>query len=291
MYESFSSYTVGSNHVRLNKPCQDFALHVSREGMQFAIVADGHGSEACFRSGRGAQFAAHCAAHCITEFVETLKAREMTLEDIEADHETLLRKLEKSIIAFWHEMVEADYTEEPFTTEELEKAGVEPLAFQSPSHFYGTTLIAVAAVESYWFGLHIGDGKCVAIDRRGICTEPIPWDDTCFLNVTTSLCDNDAAEKFRHYFSRDIPAAVFIGSDGVDDSYPVNNNGKHLSRLYKTIAENFAGSGFAAGQDQLSEFLPILSKKGSGDDVSIAGLIDMDAVQCLFTRSKAWQSA
>ena len=77
----------------------------------------------------------------------------------------------------------------------------------------------------------------------------------------------------------------------MDDSYPVNNNGEHLGRLYKTIAENFAGSGFAAGQDQLSAFLPILSKKGSGDDVSIAGFIDMDAAKRLFTGGNTWQSA
>jgi hypothetical protein len=285
MYQAFSSYTVGSNHLRLNKPCQDFALHVSKEGLQFAIAADGHGSDAFFRSGRGARFAAHCAAYCITRFVETLKAREMTLEDIEAEHEKLLQELEKSIITWWHEMVEADYTEEPFTTAELEQVGPEPSTLQSPYHAYGTTLIAVVAAETYWFGLHIGDGKCVAIDKSGTCTEPIPWDDTCFLNVTTSFCDNDAAERFRHYFSREMPTAVFIGSDGVDGSYPVNNNGEHLGRLYSTIAANFADSGFAAGWDQLAEFLPILSQKGSGDDVSIAGFIDMDAARRIFKGS------
>jgi hypothetical protein len=282
MYEAFGSYTVGSNHIRLNKPCQDFALHVSREGLQFAIVADGHGGEAYFRSDRGARFAANCAAYCITRFVETLKSRKMTLDDIETDHEKLLRELEKSIITWWHAMVESDYTEEPFTAAELEQAGPESSTPQSPYHAYGTTLIAVAAAETYWFGLHIGDGKCVAIDKSGTCTEPIPWDDTCFLNVTSSLCDSDAATRFRHCFSREMPAAVFIGSDGVDDSYPVNNNGEHLGRLYSTIAENFAGSGFAAGRDQLAKFLPALSQKGSGDDVSIAGFIDMDAARCLF---------
>jgi hypothetical protein len=291
MYESFSSFTVGFNHIRLNKSCQDYAWHGSGPGLQLAIVADGHGSETFFRSGLGARFAVQCAADCIMKFVHTLRTKNADLQGIEEDHEKLLRKLEKSIIAAWHEMVEADYTNDPFTAEEFERAGLDLPARQSPCHAYGTTLIAAAATESFWFGLHIGDGKCIALDKAGNCNEPIPWDDNCFLNVTTSLCDNNAADRFRHCFSREIPAAVFIGSDGVDDSYPVNNNRKHLGRLYSAIAANFAGAGFAVGQDQLAEFLPVLSQKGSGDDVSIAGFIDMDAARRMFKGDRVCQKA
>jgi hypothetical protein len=53
----------------------------------------------------------------------------------------------------------------------------------------------------------------------------------------------------------------------------VYENKKHLANLYSTIAHNFAEEGFAKGEKQLEEFLPVLTEKGSGDDVSIAGII------------------
>jgi hypothetical protein len=85
---------------------------------------------------------------------------------------------------------------------------------------------------------------------------------------------------------KEMPVMVFINSDGVDDSYPAGDNEKYLAGLYRTIALNFMDEikanpkeGFKSGVTQVKEFLPDLSKRGSGDDISIAALIDVEALK------------
>ena len=50
-------------------------------------------------------------------------------------------------------------------------------------------------------GLHfiLAMGKCIAFNEDGSWHEPIPWDEKCFLNKTTSLCDSSAIDEFRYY--------------------------------------------------------------------------------------------
>jgi hypothetical protein len=118
------------------------------------------------------------------------------------------------------------------------------------------------------------------------------------MNVTTSVCDDDAVETcrivYRPFASNSStaksrpPAAVFLNSDGVDDTFPVNENEKHLFGFFRTLTLNFIDElkkdpkgGFDEGVRQVREFLPDLSKRGSGDDVSLACLIDFSAVKAL----------
>ena len=67
---------------------------------------------------------------------------------------------------------------------------------------YGATLIGAIITDSYWFGIHIGDGKCVSFSSEGEASEPIPWDEMCYNNVTTSICSPSAVSEFRYFFSR-----------------------------------------------------------------------------------------
>ena len=171
-----------------------------------------------------------------------------------------LQSFEKSVIAAWYEKINNDVRNDPIKGDMF-----------TP---YGTTLLAAAITEFYWFAIQIGDGKCFIINRDGCVSHPVPWDERCFLNRTTSLCDNEANNNFRHYYSEILPAAIFLGSDGIDDSFPVNNNNEHLTLFYKNIYENFISEGLHKGETQLREMLPLLTQKGSGDDISIAGIIN-----------------
>lgn len=134
------------------------------------------------------------------------------------DHRTE-RQLDKqldwfmqSIVARWNFKVDENITAEPFTEAELEgvsdRARARYEKGEKQQSAYGATLIGIVVTKSFWFGVHIGDGKCVAFDREGSPSEPIPWDEQCFLNVTTSICDSNALAEFRHFFSREIPAAA-----------------------------------------------------------------------------------
>jgi hypothetical protein len=74
---------------------------------------------------------------------------------------------------------------------------------------------------------------------------------------------------------------VFLCSDGVDDNYPVEENEKYLYKLYRTIALAFADDGFDSTCGQLKDLAESFATKGKGDDTSIAGIIDMEAVQAI----------
>jgi serine/threonine protein phosphatase PrpC len=297
-YQSFSVSVTGGSHTKCGKECQDYSLHVHNEKKTaaLAIIADGHGADECFRSAKGAELAATCARQGIADFVKYLHEsppgifKKPPVETLSAGEiEEKLRKslIKDGFIRAWYRAVEADWTENPFTQAELESAGEKYRARYEKGEglhkAYGSTLIAAVITPKCWFGLHIGDGRLTALYADGSFDQPVPWDDKCFLNQTTSICDDDAAERARVYVSlhtdKTPPAAVFLCSDGVDDNYPVDGNEKHLFKLYRTIALTFAEDGFESTAEQIKGLAGSFATKGKGDDTSIAGVIDMDAVR------------
>jgi serine/threonine protein phosphatase PrpC len=269
--------------------------------MSLAVVADGHGSDDCFRSEKGAGFAVKCAANGIYKLINTLNggvAKQNVLSTFFAvkpqkiipskiEFEKLFSDLIKHIVATWHGLVKEDYTKNPISAIELENVADKYKKRYAEGvnlhHAYGTTLIAVAVTADYWFGFHIGDGRFTALYKDGSYDQPVPWDERCYLNVTTSICDDDAAETARFYYcpktEKDLPLAVFLCSDGVDDNYPVDENDKHLFKLYRTITQTFAEDGFESTCQQIEDLANSFATKGKGDDTSIAGIIDMEAVK------------
>ena len=190
-----------------------------------------------------------------------------------------IEQLIKSIIARWNELVERDIKEQSFGEDELsgvsEKARRRYEAGERLQAAYGTTLIGAVLAENFWLGLQIGDGKCVAVSETGEFTQPIPWDEQCFLNVTTSICDENAAKEFRFCFERTLPAAVFIGSDGIDDCF---DGDERLYDFYRLTLKSFAQTDEETAIAQLKEYLPTLSEKGSGDDMLVGILVNTDLV-------------
>jgi hypothetical protein len=90
-----------------------------------------------------------------------------------------------------------------------------------PEHLYGTTLVAGVLLPQAVVLLQQGDGCCVVADEGGRFYAPIPEDERCVGNMTSSLCDEDAAARMRRgVYSRKrmVPLACFVGTDGVDKS-------------------------------------------------------------------------
>lgn len=272
--KTFNLSVQGASHIKKNKECQDASGSYCDENMAIAIVCDGHGGDDYMRSAVGSKCACRAAERNIKSFLEN-----MSKEKFFSNPDKFLNNLEASIINAWNQFIYAHHEQKPFTEEELsgisEKARTRYVEQGRFERAYGTTLIAVAMTRDYWFGIHIGDGKCVAVNPEGKFVQPIPWDTQCFLNVTTSICDSDALGSFRHFYSEKLPVAVFVGSDGIDDCF---SNNEQLHNLYKTILYSFGTSEFDEAVSGLSEYLPRLSAKGSGDDVSISAMLDMDMV-------------
>lgn len=284
----------GYNHIKSDKVCQDSSGHYSDDSMAVVVVADGHGSDNYPRTDRGSSFAVEATITAIREFVKTV---EDSAIDISVDSDSYLEQLAKNILANWYAAVDADLEKYPFSEEELSKVSDKYkkryMSGQRQEKAYGTTLIAACQTKHYWFGLQIGDGKCVCISQDGSMYEPIPWDEDCQANITTSICDSEAIDEFRYCFMSECPVATLMGTDGIDDSYA---NSDEMYVLYRSILAIFAEHGRETGETEVQTFLPGLSRKGSGDDVSIAGIvsatlstafIEVLKAQCEYSNAKA----
>lgn len=278
-YSSFAQTNIGASHISRDLICQDSSGCVDCDKYSFAAAADGHGSLCYLRTDRGSRFAVECAAECVSEFMEGLEGAEELLKD-ERQREELFNQLWRGIIARWHDMTEKDFLDDPFSEEELDRI---PEKFENFRErylegdyigAYGTTLVFAVVTEEYAFGAQIGDGKCVVIDCDSNVFAPIPDDPRCYDNVTTSMCQDDAALSARFFYLPKglMPAAIFLCTDGVENSYW---NEEQLFGFFRGLALTIVENGLEDSVRQLAEFLPAMTKKGSGDDVSCAGIVDI----------------
>lgn len=229
-------------------------------------AADGHGGDDYFRSNIGSKIAADCAIKLSRKMIEEIALKKV-FDPYENDK--VMCQLAKSIISEWNSLVQEHYTKYPFTDHELicvsEKAAKKYRSGKSLEKAYGTTLLFAAVTPRFWFAAQIGDGSIVAFKNKAgyIAVEK---DKRCFLNATTSICDFDAIDEFHWHIGDDIPDGVFIGSDGIEDAYPVNDNERYLYAFYSAVAAEYTDT------EHISAFLSEFSEKGSGDDCSIAGI-------------------
>lgn len=266
-YITFNMSVIGQSHITKEKICQDYSVSYYDEQIAIAVVCDGHGGNEYFRSDKGAKFACESALSSIKEFSQ------YEMNDINKNSDKILNQLIKSIIFKWNTCIYNDIDENNFTEEEIstlsdkEKEKIN----KKPESAYGTTLIAVAVLQNYWFCLQIGDGNCTCIYEDGEIDCPVPQDDKCMFNVTTSMCDSNAFFNFRHYFSQKLPTAIFISTDGIENSFNSQNS---MNEFFKKILNSFIDNDFDNALDELKLYLPDLSKKGSGDDLSISAILN-----------------
>ena len=285
----------GESHKATDKPCQDYSYSYAGDDISLAIVCDGHGGDRYFRSQWGAQFATDVIVSVVKEFVKTtnkslFRGQPFTAEGVVTENDKKLSPIDKelrqmfsSIITRWEDMIKQHAEENPITEWENENVPKqyidEFLTKQSLEKHYGCTLMAYVQTKTYWLAFHLGDGKCIAFhDDDKVWSEPIPWDERCFLNKTTSICDSDAINEFRYCYQGNgkFPVAIFLGSDGIDDTYGEMEN---IANFYVEILKILAKDGIDTALQQLKDDLPIISRIGSKDDVAVATVFDLDKVK------------
>ncbi len=302
---TFHSVALGDSHKAKNIPCQDAAgsMEDLENGIFIGAVSDGHGSRQYFRSDRGASILVNITIEAIRDFINkqdsalfdvpftAIQARTSELSQRISRKTTrqdqAFRHLFSSIIAKWNDAINEDWANNTPTAEDLIKLEVPEdyitlfLEGNGVETAYGCTLIAFARSGERWFAFQLGDGKCIAFDDAANGWEPIPWDEKCIGNTTTSICESSAIDNFRYcYGNNRTPQALFIGSDGMDGAYGVMEEFSvpMLIGLYGNIIRSFAKNGFDSTIAEIHEMLPRLSERGvTRDDVSLAGWIDLDA--------------
>lgn len=280
-------------------PCQDKSLageFTSGDGIKFTFLCacDGHGGASYFRSDKGADFAIQVLQDILIRNMKRIN--ELA---VNGEFKKIKEQLSLAITKRWKEKVINDISENPITDIEYQYLGKEkPETVEKykqgigVTSIYGCTMIAYFATETYWYALQIGDGD-LAISYDGKVFEmPMPEDEECFLNQTTSLCDDNAVNEFRWISNTTIPQFVFCSTDGIANSF--KDNTTLISNFYLPVSQLFNEEDqyekchqcknnicdikcrFELCKVEIENYLPLLSKKGSGDDITLVLAVQID---------------
>ena len=263
----------GSEHIKTNKPLQDFSGSTTDrwKSYAYALVADGHGGEKYFRSAEGSRLAVLYTAEAMNKVLKELLFY-IKKKDVEVIDKTL-KNLCSRILLLWREKVKLHFSENPLTKAEEKLCGEldmeVPLSEDAIYTLYGSTLLSAVYFENFnfWFALQIGDGKTVVIRDDNSIFYPIPEDEDMGFGVTPSLCGKNAIERFHYKFGFEKLNGITVMSDGMTDSFDIEK----LPAFLLNIKENTIADAEKT-KAELSAYLPKLSEQGSGDDISIAGI-------------------
>lgn len=239
----FNCTVTGFSHKAEDRVCQDNSVSWADplRDVHILAVSDGHGGDGYPLSHIGAEYACRVALETLSEFSKECTCCPST---------AMIHQVIRAIISRWHASLGSD----------------------APNK-YGCTLIAYLQTPSFWMGLQIGDGKMVTYGKDGTWCQPIPWDDRCILNFTTSMCDEDAFGNFRIASGTDLPNAVFLATDGIDSTF---QDGELLYNFYRNMIHAANADGEESMLSSLPDCLAHFSEVGSGDDMSISAIIKVN---------------
>ena len=285
---AFNKSVRGFSHITKNIECQDSSktsdINTIIADCFLVAVADGHGDRTCIRSQIGSNLAVQSAINVVEEFLCESRGVDGGAYQLFIDDENYTVKiLTDTIIYEWLKRVHNDFNSSPLTDKEREDSGNYLKLYEQGTeieHAYGTTLLIALVTKEYIILIHQGDGRCIVFWEDGSCEQPVKWDDKCDANITTSMCDENAAERIRHAFiplNGKKPMAVFLTSDGVEDAYP-DIDGAYAF-LRDVLVNDLAEGTREEIEDRMQETLAYYSEHGSGDDMSIAGVIDQELIK------------
>lgn len=248
----------GASHVRRDKPNQD-AIAWAPAGADgkpildaeafIAAVADGHGAPAYDRSDTGSRLAVQCAIESLRRFVGGGNG-EGVIEEI---------------LTRWRQAVAADHEARAQSGGDWVEAPSDVL---TP---YGCTLAAVAMAPGQLLVLQIGDSDVLFGYADGRIERPLPVDEGLVGEQTYSMCAMDAAQRFRIATltadgAGSWPDFVMLSTDGVAKSFASETAFIAIARQYRDTVQKV---GLPEVLGRLDEWLAEVSRRGSGDDVTL----------------------
>lgn len=246
-WSALSASVRGATHVRGGLPNQD-AVQVETLPAIVA-VADGHGSDKCFRSHVGSQLAVQIAVSVLREFA----ASQAALADA--------AKLPAEITRRWRTAVADDLATNPLSHDYRHE----------PAVAYGATLVCALLGPDYLLCLQLGDGEILTAARESAeAVQPIAADPALIANETTSLCQPEAERHFRvrfQTFDGPPPALILLATDGYPNSFATPEGFRQVATDLLAILD---AEGVESVMQSLPGWLEEASQQGSGDDVSVA---------------------
>ena len=274
-YSTFQCSRIGATHIKKNLPRQDRTTAKEEDGVYIAASADGHGSRRHFRSEIGAEIACDTALEEISRCVR----EKGDLPSSKEEYKCLM----ESVAAGWQEKVQIHYQEHPWTEEELEEEKLILTESQYNTLLeekdvlipYGSTLCAVFVKNEKWGAIQIGDGSLTIVTTGGEYLWPMPKSLVNYGNKTSSLC-YDPMKDFRFCNGYGKLTALLVYTDGIDKILMPEGNDL-ISFLHWVVGNEISGN--ADKDKKLERTLDILTQRSPiGDDLSIAGIVDREAI-------------
>lgn len=297
-YEVFSQSVIGQRHINEGMEKEDSCEVWAdfENGVLSFALGDGHGDANCVRSKIGSELVAQIAIMNLQKLVAGLMNEKRTELLYQKDwQEIFLRQVILSIKTGWDQAVLKHLKENPLTDAEWAQCDTYLESYRnekSLEHLYGTTLIAGIATKEYLILLQQGDGRCDVFHADGSVDQPIPWDDDCIGNATTSMCQPDTWKRCRYCvidLRKDPVVACFAGSDGVEDSFRTMDD---VHTYYRNLLLYALEHGTKELEQYLKTELTRLNQAGSMDDTTVVGIADLSAAKSLRniyeTRNRAY---
>lgn len=271
----FNTTAQGYLHVAKGLACEDASgiLFDDEMGWYMFAVADGHGDTSCTRSANGSKFAVSAALTVMSTLASETEWPGFR-QSAELD---LVSNIKNEIVSKWRSSCEKDVQDNPLDDDERAILAGEDAGGIKNKHYYlyGTTLVAGILKDGRLLLLQQGDGCCAVMDWNGEWSIPIDEDERCVGNVTTSLSDDDANDSMRHAvldFECSKIALVIVSTDGIDKSTMGN------SQLFDWFDSLLPLLSIEKPKheivEELTQRISDLSERGSGDDASLACLVD-----------------
>lgn len=265
-WKLIGSSVIGANHIRLNMPNQDVIKWKTideKENIHVMSVADGHGSQVCFRS--------HIGAKLASEIMNRLILNGYDLANCKKEDYSFEENITSEFVRLWTMYVKKHLRETPFIDREVSELDSVKRRILGKNAYiaYGSTLITVLVWDKRVFCWQLGDGDVLLVNSSGKVLEPISKDERFIGNETTSTCSPNAVKEFRtENFELDPEEShmFLIASDGYSNSFRTQSGFRQAGiDFFKMIQED----GIEEVDSHLSVWLEETSKLGSGDDISV----------------------
>jgi len=276
----------GASHFRQGLPNQDAikaeCVHGS-DPIALVAVSDGHGSPKSFRSDVGSQIAVDVTVATLREFLRGV--RETPSPSIIKN--IAEQKLPIEIYKAWRAEVQRHLDLNPIQDDEWNRLESESgpsarTALTSPGKefvVYGATVLAAVVTDTFIVFVQLGDGEILTVPIRGeLATRPMPADSRLLANETTSLCEEDAWKNFRVRFqnlSSVPPCLILLTTDGYPNSFETPDG---FLKCGSDLLEILSTDGAQAVERDLPNWLSDASRLGSGDDVTVGILFQLNSV-------------
>ena len=245
----------GAAHERRGTENQDAISWLPRDTTArhfIAAVSDGHGAARYIHSGTGARIAVEHVMSVLEWFLDGDTSDASTAE------------LAEQTLAAWRNAVHQHVASLAGDRDRVDAADDVLVP-------YGATLVAVAASDDLTVALQIGDGDLYLGYPDGRLEKPLPDDEGLVGEQTYSLCSPDALQHFRVAVQRTgqpdlMPDFVLLSTDGVSKSFADEPAFRAVVNHYRHAMMTSDPSAVLV---PLPEWLASVSRRGSGDDVTL----------------------